>query len=773
MGLKLWLPLNGDLENKGASIATITNNGTTVDNSGKIGQCYSFNNTCIIIDSTDIQNCFASPSSQFSMACWIYLNSDETDRVIIFGNYTANPFINWELTANCQQRICAGGSSNYTTKSNSTTVPKTTWTHLAVTYDGTTTTFYQNGVSIGSASGANTISTLTASSRFYLGSDSRTGATRLKGKMNDFRLYNHCLSAAEVHEISQGLVLHYKLDDIQLSPPNLLQNSGPHLNATTGWTARSGTALSVVANSFGPYGYVMHSSYGSSAVGVHHQPYSINDLVNGETYTFSGWARASAPCTVRWYNEWFTTQPQVNLTTDWQFVYTTGVIDTSRTYHSDICYPVTSTSDLWIETCMWKLEKGSKPTKWVPHTTDTIYNGFMGDMTKIQDSSGYGHNGTIIGNPNLASGNGRYSAYMRFPDNTGHIQCGVITTSGFSNSYTFAWWGTKSSASTMFWGFSDGIRLNGLYNNTLWNTGDSANNPIYNIGTTTTITAPTVTDWHHYAMTGNGTKCYLYVDGVLYGEAKTYKSISGTQLWINGWQNGTGYAGYMNMSDFRVYCTALDADAIRQLYNVGAKIDNKGNLHTYEFNENGSNKLKKTGIFYNYAVEPYMQLSDGSCWKLMLFHYVDGGRNLFTSSNATYNDGFGLYSRLRDINNFKYNNKYEFYVLQDDKEFRWTQTSQPTASSISGLTTVSGYTNPVNGLAKASQSNTYIGYSAWWGACGCWTSFSTGGKTGIPGFGSHDGNGICTTYLALYTRIDAITYRNASNSHYANNLIEL
>jgi hypothetical protein len=32
---------------------------------------------------------------------------------------------------------------------------------------------------------------------------------------------------------------------------------------------------------------------------------------------------------------------------------------------------------------MWKLEKGSKPTKWIPHTTDTIYNGFMGDMTKI------------------------------------------------------------------------------------------------------------------------------------------------------------------------------------------------------------------------------------------------------------------------------------------------------------------------------------------------------------------------------------------------------
>jgi len=37
----------------------------------------------------------------------------------------------------------------------------------------------------------------------------------------------------------------------------------------------------------------------------------------------------------------------------------------------------------------------------------------------------------------------------------------------------------------MFWGFANGIRLNGMYNGNLWNTGDSSDNPIYNIGTTT------------------------------------------------------------------------------------------------------------------------------------------------------------------------------------------------------------------------------------------------------------------------------------------------
>lgn len=47
MALRVWLPLDGNLNNYGISGATVTNNGATVDNSGKIGKCYSFNNTSI------------------------------------------------------------------------------------------------------------------------------------------------------------------------------------------------------------------------------------------------------------------------------------------------------------------------------------------------------------------------------------------------------------------------------------------------------------------------------------------------------------------------------------------------------------------------------------------------------------------------------------------------------------------------------------------------------------------------------------------------------
>lgn len=180
--------------------------------------------------------------------------------------------------------------------------------------------------------------------------------------------------------------------------------------------------------------------------------------------------------------------------------------------------------------------------------------------------------------------------------------------------------------------------------------------------------------------------------------------------------------------------------------------------------------ISKTGILKGQIVEPFISLPDGSNWQLLLFHMVENGTRLFTQENATYCNDWGLYSRLKWINEFTYDNKYEFYVIQDGIEHRWTQTSQPTASSISGRTVISG--NPVNGLAKANQSKTYIGYNTWWGACGCWTSYSTGGKTGIPGFGSHSADGMCTDYLALYARIEKPKTFLEDNLSQANNFYE-
>lgn len=156
----------------------------------------------------------------------------------------------------------------------------------------------------------------------------------------------------------------------------------------------------------------------------------------------------------------------------------------------------------------------------------------------------------------------------------------------------------------------------------------------------------------------------------------------------------------------------------------------------------------------NRLVEPYLQLSDGSRWQLLLYHLVDNGTRLFTSSNCQYCNDFGLYSRLKWIDSFVYDSKYEFYVIQDGVEHRWTQTNAPlTTTSVAGFTLVSGTVR--GGICQNSSYGVLAitNSTPWWNCCGAIRSYTTGGVTGIPGFGPNDASGICQRYLALYARI--------------------
>ena len=46
MALRVWLPLNGNLDNKGLSNYTFNiGSNYTLDNNGKIGQCYKYLNS--------------------------------------------------------------------------------------------------------------------------------------------------------------------------------------------------------------------------------------------------------------------------------------------------------------------------------------------------------------------------------------------------------------------------------------------------------------------------------------------------------------------------------------------------------------------------------------------------------------------------------------------------------------------------------------------------------------------------------------------------------
>lgn len=63
---------------------------------------------------------------------------------------------------------------------------------------------------------------------------SGTGQTSTQ-LLNDVRIYDHCLSTKEIKEISQGLILHYKLDGFNGGVgENILTNSTGNLGNTAG-----------------------------------------------------------------------------------------------------------------------------------------------------------------------------------------------------------------------------------------------------------------------------------------------------------------------------------------------------------------------------------------------------------------------------------------------------------------------------------------------------------------------------------------------------------
>lgn len=219
MSLKIWLPLNGNLKNQGLSSATIIASGAEAVSGGKLGgQTYSFDGSddYISIDSSSLYDCFKGGESPFTIAMWIYFNETTGGRGVLFGDYNLSGAINFNLELNSSSnwnndvRFYWAGSPDY--RATNTAITSNTWVHLAVVYDGTQLKFYRNGILVNTREGTLSAKNKTAGV-FYLGRDSRTGATAFNGKLNDVRIYDECLSDKEIKEIYKTLILHYKLNN--------------------------------------------------------------------------------------------------------------------------------------------------------------------------------------------------------------------------------------------------------------------------------------------------------------------------------------------------------------------------------------------------------------------------------------------------------------------------------------------------------------------------------------------------------------------------------
>ena len=221
MSLKVWLPLNGNLNNQGLSNINVTNENATVSTSGKIGSCYEFNGSTSRI-TINYLDAFKGGSNPFTYCCWIYDN-DNSARSIYFGDYgtTGAIGINIEKNASNKVRFYWNGSPD---KVFNAIIPNQQWVHVAITYDGKILKCYLNSILQDSLT--QTLSIKNKTSGFYgIGRDNRSDTTAFKGKMNDFRLYDHELSIRQIKEIYKSLICHFPLDCNGIGVPNLVDNS--------------------------------------------------------------------------------------------------------------------------------------------------------------------------------------------------------------------------------------------------------------------------------------------------------------------------------------------------------------------------------------------------------------------------------------------------------------------------------------------------------------------------------------------------------------------
>ena len=605
MSLQVWLPLNGDLRNQGLTeiSPTISGSGSTWSNTGKIGKCLNNNGTSYVSLGGNV-----TIGNTFTIAFWANMNSITPAWSRLFSFYKdestylglcthTNGYLGFHMN-----RSVDGTKKTIIDTYRWTNVQIGEWHHYAISLSGSTFNFYydgeltQSGNGIGQAAYDVLTNIYTDNKLFSYGNNTSNCC------LNDFRLYDHTLSPREIKEISKGLVLHMPLappggENLILNSRNITSSNYALTRATadgekiTLTPTTSGSYLKYKATNV-PYGEYKNKTY---TVSFYARRISGNSeyTEKGVICQFGVNPTNRINNTLSASDDKYRNLLTINtITNEWGFYSFTATIPDDLTSGSDSAIIDTSMitfqlavsgSGLPVEVIPIKFEIGDHPTPWTPNPADPEYAA-MGFNDGIEyDVSGYGHNGIKYGDITPNTTTPRYNACSLLNSNTSYIVISGLNTTGFSNSYSISWWAKVTDyGGKMMWGFADGVRLNGIYYGNIWNTGDGSNNPIYQPGTTTQVSAPTGNTWHHFVMTGNGTKNYLYVDGILYGESKTYKTITGTTIYINGWSSATAYRyqSYFHISDFRIYATALSAEDILALYNTPESLTNTGALLT-------------------------------------------------------------------------------------------------------------------------------------------------------------------------------------------------
>ena len=606
--LCLWLPFtDGVIKNQGLiNDEFITSIDPTFSNDGKLGKCLeqgqfdmSATMTSKILNNQALTICF-----------WIYVNAEEGSKGgTIFGNINTNVEFNNRKFSLFQYPTCNDlhlSWMNDTAKAFMMTpiykgvLPSYQWTHVTITYHNPTMTVYINGIKKYTYSGVSNSSSFEYQTRVVWQNAYR--------KLNDFRIYNECLSPRQVKEISKGLVCHYLLGEVdgKIGGRNLIKNGKG--NEKAGFFKNFPT----VTDEYGEFTLKSKKTYATISL-YDGFVYGCRDYPVGEKYTWSydimytAWNFPTGSNRGEfWMGQRYTNAPSGETATGaWRGV-TRHILpvvgqngcELNKWYHvkQTVTIPQQASSNVGQQNYISfynsnanveasftarlknvKLEKSSTATPWTsaPEDDASFYDNI------IYDTSGYENNGSVTDStcPTWSSDTPRYKGSYVFNGNNQYLKFQNPITSS-STDFTISCWVKfdditgNSTICTMRTAIGNGIALFKIGNKIRFDDNGQCTFSDYTIS---------ANEWIHVVVTRSSSCKKLYVNGILKQTVNTVgdmKLISNVGTIGASSQGGDGISNYLNgqLSDFRIYATALSDSNILELYQSSASVDNNGNL---------------------------------------------------------------------------------------------------------------------------------------------------------------------------------------------------
>lgn len=762
MSLINWWPLNGNLIDSISGTELSIKNPDLVTVADSIfGKGYHFTTNASVNQSAAYQLYQQNiPSETFSISFWIKLDTNwsgwgQVFTVGIVGTSWTHIIVGVDIdTSGNAYFTVSNGTSSVGTAGPAHTLSKGIWYNIICTYDHGLMKMYVNGQpATKKASYSTTITPMLegATTLTIGGNSTETGECT----MCDVRVYSHVLSAHEIRDISNGLLIHYNFNDSDIETTT-------NYNVNSGWSAY-GLYWTISERTEHGIKLYRHTGSTNTVVALSNSDLFANMTV-GETWTFSGYL---------YVNNMPYKTSVTQMSTYSGFV--EELMESREDGYFRVTFKLNNKDNGWIfhasifdniglnipcEIRYMQFEKGDHPTSYVLGSR----SGYIANNSGLTAGSSCSNilysSDTIVGS-GCAVFNGSNS-YIDIP----YIKKDIV----------------KSNWSVNFWIYSNDTNNNtqacravyfgdyGLTDGTKFNIEKTANGVLrvwLNSGSNDTyfydFTIP-YQEWTMVTITYSTRNLRVYKNGnFVKSAAVTINSEKSSGVFRLGRDNRSGDTTFNGkMADFKFYATVISDSTIAEEYKISQKIYSNGSLACNKIEEHYTKRSlftptgnKNAGQFIEFFEK------DGYVWVQVMHHDNKNGTNLFSSTDKfateTVFHNSDCWSAFPLITHYGQatDGSYHFIAMDEfydgtHKVQQWSQNTNPVVST-STPTILSG-SSSFGGLRK-NGTNTFMSRpSNWWAATGCWTKYTGGGVVGIPGY--YDQSHSCPGSMDLFVRVD-------------------